>query len=416
MKRTSKVFKGIFTPLKNGNLSVYLSGQTISLFGTFMQSTAQSWVVWQISHSTQALGLTAMINALPMLLLGALGGAWADKLDRRKVLIGTQVTSMILAFVFAILLQTNSIQLWHIYILAAALGSVSALDLPAQSAFIGDLAGNEQVRGAIALNGMVQQAGRMVGPAIAGWVLGAFGSSVAFWLNGASFIAVVISLLIVHIEQVQKPDESKKKGNMKEAFRFVSREPRILDLLILSFILTFFGISASQLLPAIVTDVLHSGAETLGLIAGASGAGALVSSFLIAPIAQRVRKPGWMIAGAVAWMGVWFTIAVLSGSIWIWVAALFFGGLAGPVVNITCNSLIQILTPPSMKARILALWMMVSFGMMPFGALLVGYTGSMLGAPAAILVNGFVLIIGAAALLLLRPGFRCWEPKACEKE
>ena len=416
MQLTAKAFSGIFTPLRNRNLSVYLSGQTISLFGTFMQATAQSWVVWQISHSTSALGITAMIGALPMLILGAFGGVWADRLDRRRVLIGTQITSMILAFIFAILLQTDLIQLWHIYILSAALGCVSALDLPAQSAFIGDLSGNDQVRGAVALNGMVMQASRMVGPALAGWIMGSFGVAVAFWLNGASFIAVVLSLLTVQAQQVSRPAGNKKNGQMKEAFQFVAQEPRILDLLILSFILTFFGISAGQLLPAIVTDFLHGGAEILGLIAGASGAGALVSSFLIAPLVQRIRRPGWMIAGALIWMGAWFAIAVVANSVWVWVISMFFGGLTSPVVNITCSALIQVTTPANMKARMLALWMMVSFGMMPFGFLLVGYSGALLGASLAIIVNGMVLILGAGALLILRPGLRNWRPEAAEKQ
>jgi MFS family permease len=411
---TAKAFNGIFTPLRNRNLSVYLSGQTISLFGTFMQATAQSWVVWQVSHSTTALGITAMFGALPILILGAFGGTWADRLDRRKVLIVTQITSMILAFVFAILLQTNLIQLWHIYILSAALGCVSAFDMPAQSAFIGDLSGNAQVRGAVALNGMVMQASRMVGPALAGWIVGSFGAAPAFWLNGASFITVILSLLVVRAQQVRKPAANKKGGQMKEVFQFVAREPRILDLLILSFILTFFGLSAGQLLPAIVTDTLHSGAKILGLISGASGAGALVSSFLITPLVQRIHKPGWMIAGALIWMGAWFAIEVFAGSVWVWMAGVFLGGLAGPVVNITCNGLIQVTAPANMKARMLALWMMVSFGMLPFGFLVVGLSGSWLGAPLAIAVNGLALILGAGALLILRPGLRNWQPQAVE--
>jgi hypothetical protein len=262
---------------------------------------------------------------------------------------------------------------------------------------------------------MVQQASRMVGPALAGWIIGSFGAAPAFWLNGASFITVLISLLMVRAQQVSRPGGSKKSGQMGEAFRFVAREPRILDLMILSFILTFFGLSAGQLLPAIVTDTLHSGAEILGLITGASGAGALVSSFLIAPLVQRISKPGWIIAGALIWMGAWFAIEVSAGLVWIWVIGVFFGGLASPVVNITCNGLIQVTTPANMKARMLALWMMVSFGMMPFGFLLVGFSGSLLGAPLAIVVNGLALILGSGALLIFRPGLRNWQPNTAEK-
>lgn len=414
MNHIRKALSDIFAPLRKRNLSIYLSGQTVSLLGAYMQATAQSWVVWQISNSTTALGITAMISSLPMLLLGAFGGLLADKLNRRIILIWTQIISMILAFIFAVLLQTNSIQVWHIYILAGALGIVSALDLPTQSAFVGDIAGTDQVRGAIVLNGMVQQACRMVGPALAGLVVGAFGSALAFWLNGASFIAVVVSLFLVQTEQVMKPANQKKNKQMKEAFQYAAKSPRIIDMLIISFLLAFFGISAAQLLPAIVTDTLHSGAQTLGLITGASGAGALISSFLLTPLVQRVKKPGRLIAGAVIWMGIWFVVAVVSGSAWVWIISMFLGGLTGPVVNITINGLIQVQSPSGIKARMLSVWMMVSFGMMPFGSLFVGFSGKIFGAPLAVVINGLILMIGAGILFLVRPGLRKWQPRAAD--
>src|SRR6266542_5414310 len=137
MQETTRGFADTFAPLKNHNLSLYVGGQTVSQFGTFMQATAQAWVVSQVSHSASALGLTATLGAIPMLLLGAFAGIWADRLDRRKLLIATQAAAMLLAFAFAFLLQTGQIQLWHIYALSLALGCASALDMPAQSAFIG---------------------------------------------------------------------------------------------------------------------------------------------------------------------------------------------------------------------------------------------------------------------------------------
>ncbi len=405
-------FGDIFSPLRNRNLSIYLSGQVISLFGTFMQATAQSWVVWQISHSTQALGLVAMLGSLPLLVLGAFAGVWADRLERRKLLVGTQVVSMLLAFIFAFLLLTGWIQLWHIYLLSAALGCVSALDMPAQSAFVGDLSGVGQVRKAVVLNNMVVQTSRMVGPALAGWVLGAFGAAPAFWLNGASFLAAIASLLAVRAQQVRRPAGGQKQGEMREAFRFIANEPRIQDLLVMSFLLTFLGYAAAQLLPAIVTDTLHAGPEALGLIMGASGAGALASAFLVVPLVQRAQRPGRVIAGALIWMGAWFSLAVVARTTPLWAAGMFFGSLASPVVNTTCNGLIQETAPANMKARLISIWMMVSFGMLPFGYLLVGYTGQLLGATGAILLNGVILMLGAAGLLTLRAGLRRWQPQA----
>jgi MFS family permease len=414
MQATNNIFRDAYSPLRNRNLALYLSSQTISFIGTFMQATAQSWVVWQISHSTSDLGLVAMLGSIPMLLFGAFAGVLADRLDRRKVLIGTQITSMLLAFIFAILLQTQLIQLWHIYVLSFALGCVSALDMPTQSAFVSDLSGIEQVRKAVVLNNMVVQVSRMVGPALAGWLLGALGISSAFWLNGASFVAVIGCLIVVRSQQIRKPAGEKKQGNMGEAIQFVARKQRIQELLILCFLVTFFGYSSGQLFPAIVTDYLHAGPETLGIILGASGAGSLASAILLLPLVQRFKRPGWILSTAMIWTGLCFILAVFANSTWMWVAGAFLGSLSGPIIMTSSNGLIQQLAPPEMKGRLITLWIMVSFGMQPFGFLLVGFTGQLLGAANAVLLNGVAMILGALAILVLRSGFVRWQPSQPE--
>ena len=410
MQATNRIFRDAYAPLRNPNLALYLGSQTISFIGTFMQATAQSWVVWQISHSTSDLGLVAMLGSIPMLLFGALAGVWADRLDRRKMLIGTQITSMLLAFLFAILLQTQIIQLWHIYVLSFALGCVSALDMPTQSAFVSDLSGIEQVRKAVVLNNMVVQVSRMIGPALAGWLLGVLGITSAFWLNGVSFLAVIVCLMVIRSQQVNKPAVEKKQGDMGEALRFVARMQRIQELLILCFLITFFGYSSGQLFPAIVTDYLHGGPELLGIILGASGAGALASAILVLPFIQRFKRPGWIISAALFWTGLCYILAVFANSSWMWIVGAFFGSLSGPIIMTSSNGLIQQMAPPDMKARLITIWIMISFGMQPFGFLLVGYSGRLLGAAHAILFNGVALILGALAILLLRSGFVRWQP------
>ena len=414
MNVTTQTFKETFSPLRNRNVATYLAGQSVSLFGTMMQATAQSWVVWQLSHSTRDLGLVAMLGTLPLLLLGAFAGVWADRLNRRKVLVGTQIISMALAFVFAILLHTGLIQIWHIYALSLLLGCVNALDMPAQTAFVGDLSGNEQLRRAIVLNSMVVQVSRMVGPALAGWAISALSAASVFWINGASFIAVIGSLLVVHSQQVSKHAAEKGKGDMKEAFQFAAHQPRILDLLAMCLCVTFLVFSSGQLIPAIVTDTLHAGPETLGLLMGASGAGAVTGALLLVPLVQRARRPGLVIAAALAWTGAWFTLAVVIRSTWLWTAGMFLGSLSSPVVMTSSNALIQMMAPPGMKARLISLWIITSFGMQPFGFLLVGYAGHFLGAPGAILLNGLLLIFGAIGMLVFRPGLRDWQPVAYE--
>jgi MFS family permease len=410
MQRRSNPFVETFSPLRNRNLSLYLGGQMVSTLGTFMQATAQSWVVWQISHSVQALSLVAILGTLPLLVLGAFAGVLADRLDRRKLLAGTQAAAMLLAFVFAVLLQTGSIQLWHIYVLSLLLGCVNALDMPAQMAFIGDMSGVELVRKGAVLANMVNQISRTVGPALAGLVMGVFGAALAFWLNGASFLAVIGSLLVVRARQVCRPAAEKTAGEMKEALQFIAGHPRIQDLMILSILVVMFSFTIVQLIPAIVTDSLHSGPELLGLILGASGAGALTSSLVVLPLVQRIRKPGWMIASALIWMGAWLIFSVLLNLRWLWVMGMFFTSLGSPVVMTSSNGLLQIMAPPNMKARLLSFWMMVTFGLSPFGFLLVGFTGGWLGAPGAIMVNSLAMIIGAAGLLFLRPELRDWLP------
>lgn len=403
-------FGETFAPLRNRNLAVYLGGQAISLVGTFMQATAQSWVVWQLTESNRALGLVAMLASLPLLLFSAFGGVWADRLNRRRVLIGTQVTAMLLAFGFAFLLQTDLLQLWHVYVLAVALGCVNALDMPAQGAFIGDLTGVAQVRQASVINAMVMQVARMAGPALAGWVMGALGVTPAFWINGASFLAVIGSLLAVRSQQVEKPVRVRKEGEMKEGLRFVGTAPRIQDLLLFSLTMTFFAFTSVQLLPSIVSNSLHAGPDALGLIMGASGLGALSSSILIVPVLQRIKRVGWMLTGAIVWAGVWLSVLAVSRTVLLSVLAMYLCSLASPVVNTTSTGLVQVLAPPEMRGRLFGLWMMVSFGTQPFASLLISFTGGAVGAPGAILLNGAAMIVAGLALLTFRSGLRHWEP------
>ncbi|HWI52728.1 MAG TPA: MFS transporter [Symbiobacteriaceae bacterium] len=406
-------FQETFAPLKNRNLRLYLGGQAVSLIGTWMQMTAQSWVVWRLSGSEAALGTVGMLGTLPFLILGPIAGVWADRLDRRKILINTQAAAMVLAFILAVLVQTNMVQLWHVYVLATLLGCVNALDMPSQQAFLGDMAGMDSVRRAVVLNGMIVQVSRILGPTVAGLVVRAMGEAPAFWANGLSFVAVIASLFAVRATQHQRP-ANKGGGKFTEGVQFVMGQPRIRDLMIFTALVTLFGFSNNQVMPAFADKTLHGDAGLYGTLMGFSGVGALISVLFIVPAAQRQKRAGRMLATVCALAGLGFTLFSFTQIPVLAMAANFFSGLWIPVILTTNNGLVQVLAPNQMRARLLTLYLMFSFGLQPIANLWVGWMGENLGAPMAIRINGLSMLV-AALLMLARPALRAWEPMAPSK-
>ena len=411
MKKAIKTLIEGYSPLKQKDFRIYIGGQTISMLGTWMQATAQAWVIWTLTNSELQLGIVAMLGFIPFLLIGPFAGVWADRINRRQLLIWTQITSMILAIMFAILVQANLIQVWHIYILAALLGIVSTLDLPAQQAFIGDLSGMENVRKAVVINSSIVQISRMIGPALAGWTIGIFGVAPAFWINGISFIAVIASLVAIKSSQVIHPHKGKPLTDFVDGLKFVRNNPIIMDLMILTSILTFFGFSIMQIMPAIATDVLHGKAEVLGFLMGASGAGALIGSTIIVPMSHKIKRVGFLCAIAVLWDGFWMVIFALSRNQYISMVCLFFSALFIPILFATTNGMIQVTAPSHMRARVLSALFIVAFGVQPFASLFIGYVAHLIGSADAVLLNGVLMVLGAIILLLLRTELRTWEAK-----
>jgi MFS family permease len=397
-----------FTPLRLPNLRTYLIGQAISLLGTWMQVTAQGWLVWELSHSEVALGIVSMLGSLPLLLFGLWAGVWADRFDRRKILIGTQAAAMLLAFILAALVWTNTVQLWHLYVLSFLLGCVGALDFPAQQAFLGDLAGISSVRKAIILNAMIFQIGRMIGPALAGFVVGAVGAAMAFFLNGLSFIAVIISLVLVRAHQVRLPGGDNPLRAVLDGLGFIKREHHIQELILLATLVTFFGISLLSFFPALAADVLQGDAQTLGILLASSGAGAFVGATIVAPLAQTTRRIGRTLVLAVIWVGVWWIAVSFSSTLPVTMACIFLVSIAMPTVMTTVNGLLQVMAPPKMRGRLLSAFIIVSFGIQPIAALVIGLFASRLGIANAILIDGIAIVIGALAIFTLRPELRSW--------
>ena len=407
--RTVKALQAAFSPLQIRDLRIYLSGQAVSLIGTWLQITAQGWVVWELTRSATALGIVAMLGTFPILLLGPWAGVWADRVDRRRLLIFTQVGAMASAFALAILLQTRTIQLWHVYVISTVLGLFTAADIPAQQAFLGDLSGMREVRKAVNLNSMIIQLSRMIGPALAGFIIGVWGSAPAFWLNGLSFLAVIASLISVRASQVRSPKGSDSFSELKKGVRFLRGNPRIQDLMAFVVLLTFLVFPVINIFPAFVGEVLHGDAQTLGYLLAASGAGALLGTILVVPLAQTVRRPGVAVAGATIWMGVWLLVFSWTVSLTMSMVSIFLVSLAAPTVFTTALGLVQILASPEMRARLVSLFVTVSFGTQPFASLLIGYSADWFSTPMAILLNGLFLMGGGVLMLILRPELRSWQ-------
>lgn len=404
-----------FSPLRMRNFRIYLGGQAVSLVGTWLQMTAQSWVVWELSHSATALGVTAMLGSLPVLLLGPWAGVWADRLDRRKLLIASQFGAMLLAFGLAFLTQTGLVQLWHVYILAALLGIITAIDIPAQQTFLGDLSGMAEVRKAINLNITMLQVSRILGPALAGIIIASLGAATAFWLNGLSFVAVIISLWLVTSNQVRKPHSGNFLAEFKEGISYVATQPRLQDLILLAVLVTFFAFPViMSLLPAVVGKVLQGDAATLSWLMMSSGVGALVGTMFLAPLTQATRRTGMVLGSLIGWTGLW--LVLFSEVDWLpfSMVSLFFVSIGIPAVLTTTMGLMQVLAPPDMRARLTSLFFTLSFGMQPFASLLAGYTADALTTPVAIRVNGLLLILGAILIMAGRPALRRWEANASQ--
>lgn len=221
-----------FTVLKIRNIRIYMIGQSINLVGDWMQQTAQAWVVWELTHKATALGIVAFLSQIPFFLFGPWVGSFADRLDKKKILLWTQFLAMLLAFALATLIQTNHLQLWHVYLIAFLLGSVNAFNTTAEQAFIGEIAGTGNIKKGIALNNSINQLSRFIGPAIAGWLLSTIGSAPSFWLNGISLMASIICIWLIHSsKEIKKTDENGLKA-FREGLRFLNGQKLLRMILI----------------------------------------------------------------------------------------------------------------------------------------------------------------------------------------
>jgi len=396
----------ILRAFRHRNYRLFFGGQFISLTGTWMQSVAQAWLVYRLTGSAVLLGFVAFSGQIPVFLFASLGGAFADRHDRPRILVATQTASMLLAFVLAALTLAHRVQVWHVFVLAALLGLVNAFDIPARQSFVVEMVGREDLINAIALNSSMFNGTRVIGPAVAGILVATIGEGWCFFANGVSYIAVIAGLLMMKITARERlPLPGSTLTSIIEGFSYVGRTGPVRSLLFLLGLISLLGMPFVVLMPIFADQILHGGARGLGLLMGASGIGALIGALSLA--ARRgARGLGRVVAFSAAGFGASLILFSLSRSFWLSAALLLPVGFAMIVEMASSNTLIQTLVPDNLRGRVMAVYSMMLMGMAPFGALLAGALAHRLGAPITVALGGGVCIVAAAVFGLRLPAFR----------
>ena len=393
-RRGGASWRDTFAALQHRNFRLFFIGQLVSLIGTWMQSTAQGWLVYQLTGSKILLGTVAAVGMLPMLLLSLWGGSVADRHPKRTVIFYTQTGMMLTAFVFAALVGSGHIQTWHILVLSALGGVAMAFDMPARQSFMVEMTSTEHLMNAVSLNSSSVNGARVVGPAVAGLLMAYTGITWCFILNGVSFIAVIVGLMMMRLPVFKTPEKPHSTGrHILEGFHYVARHRRVRILLLLFAVVGVFGWSYAVLLPAYATDILHVGETGYGGLLSANGFGALMGALTVATWGSRIR-PRLLILG-----GLWlFSAMLLLLAVVRWyplvLLCLMVGGWGMLLYFSTTNTLIQSSVSNAMRGRVMGIWAVVFGGMMPLGGLESGFLSQAVGVPWTITV-GAVICAGA---------------------
>jgi len=385
--------------LAHRNFRLFFFGQGVSLIGTWMQNVAQGWLVYELTNSPFYVGLVSALGSLGVLLLSIYAGIVADRTNKHRLVLATQALSMLPAFALAALVWTNAVAVWHVAALAAFLGVVNAFDIPARQAFIVELVGKEDLMSAIALNSAAFNAARVLGPAVAGALIGTLGVGICFFLNGASYCAVLAGLLAMRLPPyVPAPRADSVWAGLREAVAFIRGDRRVSTLVLLVALLSIFGFPYLVMMPVFARDVLNQGAAGYGVMMASVGMGALVGALGVAVLARHIRKGATLIAAGGAFSVLLLAFA-LSRVYLLSVALLALTGGMMIVNNALTNTTLQTVVPDYLRGRVMGFYAFVFVGMAPLGAFQMGTVAERLGAPWAVAAGGFacLLTVGLAA-------------------
>jgi MFS family permease len=396
---SSNISSARFRALKHRNFQLFMGGHLVSLCGTWIQNTAQLWFIYRLTGSAALLGIFGFMNQIPMLLLSSLGGYVGDRYSRHRGVIATQVVSMLLAFLLAALTLMNMIQdrrgAWIVIIVGLLQGIVNAFDVPIRQSFFVNMVGKADLPNAIALNSSIFNGARVIGPAIAGFTISLIGEGRCFFVNGLSFLAVIVALLAMRVTpQEEMTGTQSAWQSLLQGFRFAMGDRVIRSVLILLSLLSFFGLQYMVFMPIFAKDVLHGGARGLGLLMSASGIGAVLGALQFA--ARTTYK------GMLTWVGTMFLIAsvgliLFSQSHWFWLSAavLFIFGFAATSQMAATNTTVQNRVPDKLRSRVMAVYATMFMGVQPIGSLVAGGLAKRYGAPATVAAFGAVCLLGS---------------------
>jgi MFS family permease len=392
--------------LHHRNYRLYWAGQLISLIGTWMQSTAQQWLVYRITGSPAMLGVVTFLNSLPALLLSLFAGVVVDRVDKRKALVFTQVAMMLLAFVLAALAVTNTVQYWHILVLATLLGTVNTFDMSLRQAFTVEMVGKEDLMNAIALNSSILNGARLIGPAVAGLLVAAVGEAAAFGLNGLSFVAVIAGLLMMVLPaHTPRADRPNPFVELRDGLSYMGGNRTVMALGVVAALPSIFGFSYSTLIPVMAAQVLGLGADGYGWLVSAIGFGALIAALSLAALGGYRRKGRLLTLATFVFVGALAGFA-LSRSIILSLAALALAGWAMVTHLATTNTLLQLEIPDALRGRVMGAYIWCVAGTAPLGAVFYGQLAQLYGAPFTILVGAAICAVSAVAVLVFFPHVR----------
>ena len=401
-KKTQRVESApdTFAALRHRNFQLYFGGQLISNAGTWMQVIAQGWLVYQLTHSDLALGIVGFAAAVPALVVSPWGGVVVDRVPKRTLLVITQASAMLLAFILAALTFTNVVQEWHIILLAGGIGLVNAFDGPGRQAFIVEMVGREDLPNAIALNSLMGNGARVIGPALGGILLAVVGAAWCFTINGISFLAVIIGLWAMQVRPHQPLHLMESPWKLLiSGIQYVSKQIDLGGLLLLASIFSIFGISYATVLPAFVEQILHQGAAAYGWVNAAVGVGAVTGAIMIANQHKRSWRGSWLVIAGLVFpvvLGVFAFVPLFAVSL---ILAVGLG--IGYMVQFTMiNTLLQTRVDDQLRGRVMALYTLTFFGFTPFGNLAIGVLAQSIGLSNSILI--FAVLSLAFTLIVLR--------------
>ncbi|MGH7665761.1 MAG: MFS transporter [Candidatus Dormibacteria bacterium] len=399
MSSVVRVTRITFAALAIPNYRRYASGQSVSMTGTWMQSTAQSWLVLTLTHSAVVLGLVVATQTLPVLLLGAYGGLIADRVDKRRMMVFLQTIMGIQALVLGLLTLTGLIQIWEIFILAALLGLNNTFENPSRQAFMMELVGAKDLRNAVSLNSVMVNVARAVGPAVAGLLIASVGIGWCFIINSASFVAVVTSLVTMDPSQLRPhPPTSRARGQMREGFRYVAGVPELLVPLVMMALVGTLAYEFQVVLPVVASHTFNGGAKAYGFMTAAMGIGAIGGGLVTAARGRTGLRPVSIAAGVFALV---LLLAAAAPSLLLEYLALAAVGWASISFIARGNSTLQLRSAPGMRGRVMALWQIAFQGTTPIGGPLVGWIVSAAGPRAALTTGGLSCLLAAALGLVV---------------